>query len=1444
MSFNLPSVCHNLLPHHMHGDHAVAFDEESLLTKDKETDDSLVVSTSTDTAPHFDQASFVLPLSRPSLSLLGRTAGPTPDVQRQVAAILQDFAAGPPKPHPDDLLSAQHVYPAWCVLLFATVGPGYGTSIDFQTGAEHPNAGLHYLPAMIAGLGQAGDSKITWDGVRGGLASHRQELEDCHVYLNAVSGLQALAALKTHQASDRALVEQARARFEELVQTHVATFQRCLEPGYLVPRCMIAGVRDVGLGGLSLLKTIPTAAVNGMATGGPLTGAAKDLATTLPHLSSALTMLTGVFHIAHAILEGLDARRNLKALLKAEQFDKNVFEAHGAGCPELLELLEQRHQWRELARLDADLLDLHGWIRGIYGGTSLGGAVAGAVLTGLGGAAVFGAAGVGIPGLVGIFLAGAYMMWYGIRANIRTAKQKCHEKACRTIAALHERSADKMPGLSSPHLSRPIQAIARDIVGRLQTQDTQQQTRQMLIALGLAPSAVDAAIDGDSKPIIPLIEQLGSQATLSSESEGLRRFHACPDKPASKQLTVLERWMDLGHKPADITAPCDLAQASWTQYLAPGADMGDLRKSSLTPQLIRHHWNDAGFQPALRRQLCTKGFHVMKTPDDAWALLDIHRTDMHREAKVRAEVAGWINAGQWHHVKRCLRDDLATLAHRKVLQEDYGILPRHAGNILAVLQQRAATLPLQTDTLPSFMAIYKASDATGKRLLLPQVQALVDASAQSMPKDEGVALRTALGITADSGIHEGNVDAVLQSLQKFLAVSEKLRGQTLSKVVASLHTYPTDSHFPKALCHLAAMRELRMRCETKGCDLGRPDVEHALKQAKALSTQKLHTRTIGAGEGGGVFGFGGYRLNKQGAFIRSLFEQCMSSKPGTSPKQEESSMSSKPGTSPKQEENIQAVQQQSALFLSDHFSTLMVACKACKPVNKGTFLPQVRALVDTATQGMPEDERAALRAALGIPDENDIDEGNVDAVLQALQKFLIVSEKLPAQTLSKVVASLHTYPTDPSIPEALCRLAALRELRQRCEAKGRSLAEPEVLHALVLAKALSTEKLHGNGFLGLGRPRLNEKGAFLHHLFESCLGGHPPKVALSSTSLQQLWCQSDNSAYRAALMQSANQMMGREPTAPVAPDAQAFADLFAQYSTPGALQKALRSKDDKQRGAASARLDEMLTAAETHVKDSLGGEDCIVHLKAYFRLEKLKHGSNPPSHALGVISADRLDTYRTALAWRKGRMPAWLRKIVPAWLVAWFMKARNKNIQAIQAELKQLSNGQKAQVHSFWSAKFLTQHNASTTELQKLQALYPGLEAAKSYKELVTRLQTLSRMSVPQLRESLLQNQERAWHWIQVEFKTRGLLPPTDKPQALDMLREAAKKGGADLLVALSTLKSNASRLQGEKLAQRLWREADHRTTAEEDKGDSPGLTRSNSALIPGKRPSLSMVNE
>jgi hypothetical protein len=811
---------------------------------------------------------------------MGQSAQQSAGLRQQVADIRARHGpasqdSGPRSP----LISAQHYYPVWCALLYVAVGAGFGAGTDFQTGTEHPDAGLYNLPAILAGLGQAGDTKITWDGIGAAMAGREAELEACRQYLNAMSGLQALTRLNPRLPQDKARVEQARAELQAAVDANARTFLACLEPGYLIPRCFFAGLRDVGFGALSLIKTVPTAVVSGLSTAGPLQGAARDIATTLPHVSSAMGMATGVFHIVQAIFEGADARRDRDTLLRAEQLDKRVFEACGQDCPELLELFDHRHQARELQRLNADLLDVHAWIRGIYGGMGVGGAVTTTVLTALGGAALFGAVGMGIPGLVGVFLAGAYMVWFGVRANIRSAAQKRHDKARQTLTAQHGPQADKGPGLTPTARGRPMRVVAQRIVDRLMAPASRQGTRQALIALGLPPAAVDAALLQGGAPLLPLIEGLGSQTTSASESESLQRFHARADVGAGEQLMALERWLTLGLDPQGIGQKPP-GTDSWTRHLAPGHRMGDPRHATLTARLLRRHWNDEGLRSFLQR-LRKHPHELLNTPQDAWDLLQTRRLEMKRAADARSEVAGWIERGQWRNVALSLGDDPATAAHRRVLEKEHGLCGPDRLRVVEVFRTRAAQTPLGLDNIASFIAICTASDATGKNALVPQVQALVTATANGMPADEVEAFCTALGIRSlngieslPPGIHAGNVDAVLQVLKLFLTVSDKLRAQTLNKVVISLHTYPTDGRMPNALSRLAALRELRLRCEAQG-PARQTDVDSALRLAKAWSREKLHGRALGAGEGGGVFGFGGYRLNEKGRFLRELFARCL-----------------------------------------------------------------------------------------------------------------------------------------------------------------------------------------------------------------------------------------------------------------------------------------------------------------------------------------------------------------------------------------------------------------------------------------------------------------------------------------------------------------------------------------------------------------------------------------
>lgn len=660
-------------------------------------------------------------------------------------------------------------------------------------------------------------------------------------------------------------------------------------------------------GSASIAKVVPTSAVCIMSASGPLAGAAKSLATSLPYLSGAITMVTGVLHLLQAVFEGKDARNSREALRQAERFDKQLFlelierdlDADGAVGRNLLDLLAHRSRNRGLRELlDVDLTEAHSWVRGIYGGTTLGSAVTTTVLTALGTAALMGAASMGIFGLVSVALAGAYMMWYGIRANIGTEALKTHDKACRTAEAVHGRQADSMPGLSSKHQGRPIQAIARSIVAQLRQEPTRKHATQVLQAMDISSSAIDAAIcatNGENdQALIELIVQWGAQTTSGAEKESLRRFYARSDVPASDKLMALERWTALGNEPKDIVQKSKEGPA-WARHLAQGAHMADLCRSSLTPSLIEKHWHEKGLQASLGRMLRREGAGMFadamasattekEKQDIAWQGLQALRFERQQKAKVRATVADWVRDGLWGNLRLSLKDDPVTLEHRRVLVEEYGISAKkdqqNIPGILAALQRHALTQPLQTDTLPSFMAICKASEGDSKRLLADKVQLLVDETLRSMDGTvEDKEVWTALGLKPPGRIDKHNVDAVLPVLRQFLTLSEKLRAQTLAKVVASLHTYPTGG-FPPALCRLAALRELRLRCEKP--DGATPDVQNiqrAFVLIEPLLKQKLHTRTFGAGQGGGVFGFFGYTLNGRGRFIEYLVKTCQGGTP-------------------------------------------------------------------------------------------------------------------------------------------------------------------------------------------------------------------------------------------------------------------------------------------------------------------------------------------------------------------------------------------------------------------------------------------------------------------------------------------------------------------------------------------------------------------------------------
>lgn len=890
---------------HLHNDEPVAWDEG---------DTSPGTPLLADRSPSVDsieQATWASPGSlqrtllqeRSPINAAGRVA-----LKQHLDAVVNSAQPNSPKDLPDLLISPRYYYPLWFALLCTTAGLAHGLSFN-AAGAEDPKSGLYSVPLLATLLGQLVDSYLTAGGVAQALAGKEQTLEDCRVYLTATSGLQALDKLKEAKPdpADLALIEEARATLQALADARKSIFLSCLSPEFLVPRCQLAWWRDVVLGSVFVAKIVPTTTVAIMSGVGPLPGAAKSLASTLPYLSSAIGMVTGVMHILQAVLEGKDARSLRAALSQAELGDKHLFlgllaqglDADGVVCQDLLDLLGQRSRERGLmGRVDADLTEAHSWIRGIYGGTSLSGAVATTVLTALGGAALIGGAGMSGIGLVGVALAGAYMLWFGIKAYIAEQAQKTHDKACRTAEAVDGRDVQSMPGLSTAHQGRPLRAIAGSMVTRLKEEATRDQATRMLKAMGISPTAIDAAIhttDGSHDPaLIELIVQWASQTVSGSEKEALRRFYARTDVPASDKLMTLEQWVALGNTPEDILQKPAEGPA-WARHLAQGDRMGDLGRSSLTPSLIKKHWDEPGFQQALSRMLghddlvtFAAAMRSATTKRErqaiAWDGLRALRFERQRKAEARATVAGWIRDGLWGNIRTSLKGDLVALEHRRVLVDDYGISTKKDQQtvpcILAALQQHALKQPLQTDTLPSFRAIFKASDGNHQRQLAVKVRDLVERTIQSMRGTvDAEEVCAALGIPSLEGITEHQVDALLPVLQQFFSVSEKLRAQTLAKVVASLHTYPTGG-FPPALCRLAALRELCLRCEkADAVPADRQNIQRALVLIKPLLKQKLHTRTLGAGQGGGVFGFFGYTLNGKGKFIEYLVKTCQGGAP-------------------------------------------------------------------------------------------------------------------------------------------------------------------------------------------------------------------------------------------------------------------------------------------------------------------------------------------------------------------------------------------------------------------------------------------------------------------------------------------------------------------------------------------------------------------------------------
>lgn len=794
--------------------------------------------------------------------------------------------------------AVQQFYPLWGVALLGVSVWGFAGGTDFGSGTSRPDAGPYDLPRQIVGLGQVGDTLITCRGIGEANSARKAASAACLNYLTAVRGLEALAQLERAfgrggplNQPDAACMQDARARLQAQKMRNYPTFTACLAREFGWIRCQSAGFRDVVLGSVNVLRTVPSmvATVGG---GEVFRCVAAPLFKALPHLGGPIGAVSGVASLVQSAFEMVDAHSESQALDLAERHDKRVFALYGADCPELLPLMGYRDDLRQLKRLETRLLKVHSGVRGGYGATSLVTGIATAALLSTGSAVT-----LGTLGLAGVGAAVGYMGWYAARARLAERASKRYQKGLQTVSA--NRGDDvaramRRPGLSAQALRPSLGQIVDDLVRGCTHRGTGQRAREALVALHLPRSVVDAAFDDEAVPLGPCVEPwLG---VLQSEFDALHLFLAQKEACAQDKLNALMRLnMNEAHPPRLPGG----AGPSWVRHLAPGQHMGDLRRSTLTRDRFLRAWAAPGglLQDLWQRCPGNTTAHPPRQAADvdgegAWDALQVWRRSLAQQAQAEAAVAAWVDGGHFAAIRVALNapdTEERTRARRASLECRFGFSSRDerdprqhpyaVDEVVATLATRMAQTPLTTDTLAGFMAVWTASQDGAQSALAGPVADLLRRITNPMPEIDREGFCAALNLPAIGPLSVGELKAALPRLQQFLRVSEKLQGQTLTKVVASLHAYPTDSRIPNLVSRAAALRELRQRLEDSQAHPD--DVTHALVLARQFATEKLHHRTFGVGEFGSTLGMGGYALNETGQFLREVVERSLGGSPST-----------------------------------------------------------------------------------------------------------------------------------------------------------------------------------------------------------------------------------------------------------------------------------------------------------------------------------------------------------------------------------------------------------------------------------------------------------------------------------------------------------------------------------------------------------------------------------
>lgn len=629
--------------------------------------------------------------------------------------------------------AVQQFYPAWGLLLLTTSFGGFLGGSDFNNGTSLPNPLPCDLPRQIAGLGQVGDTYITYDGIREANTAQKAASAACLNYLKAAWGLEALTQLEEalrHSGRlnglDAACIQTAKNLLQTQKMRNYPTFTACLAREFISIRCMSAGFRDIVLGSVNILRTMPSIAATALSSGPQeLTGSPTGLVKTVPLLGGPITVMGGAASLVQSVFEMIDAQSESQARDLAELHDKQVFAVYGAHCPELLPLMAYRDDLRQLKRLETRLLKVHAGVRGFFGVTSLVTGIATTALASTGSAVTLGAL-----GLVNVGAAVGYMGWYATRARIAEKALKRYQKALQTVSTNRgDEVARSMrrPGLSAHALRPSIHQIVGDLVRACTDRGTGQQAIEALVALNIPRSVVEAAFADDAVPLGPCNKPwLG---VLQPEFNALHIVLARKEASAQDKLNALMRLRMHEAQPPQLPRGAD---SNWVKHLAPGKHMGDLRRSTMTRDCFLTYW---GQVEELRNLWERCEGNTANPPlrgtnldgEGAWDALQDWRRLLGQQETAEATVLAWVDGGKFAEIRNCLnalRVDDTVRARRTALTRKFGFappeerdpqhLPHTVDDVVETLRLHALRTPLATDTMAGFLAVWHASAGASK----------------------------------------------------------------------------------------------------------------------------------------------------------------------------------------------------------------------------------------------------------------------------------------------------------------------------------------------------------------------------------------------------------------------------------------------------------------------------------------------------------------------------------------------------------------------------------------------------------------------------------------------------------------------------------------------------------------------------------------------------------